>query len=98
MTDAYETFVKQSFLGLTDEELDQEYSKFSFDAGGFQDALSELACPFGLFNYMMGWPLGEYDYAPVIRLVKRLARELELMQEEERLLRTLRDEGEICGS
>ncbi len=89
--DAYENYVKHSFMGLTDDELDEEFSRFNFDAGGFQDALCELNGPFGTFNYMMGWPLGEYDYAPMIRLIKRLTRELEVMMEEERLLRELRD-------
>jgi hypothetical protein len=76
----------KSFQGLTDEELDEEFSKFEFTAGGFQDALCELSGPFGYFNYMMGWPKGTYDYTYVIRLIKRLARELELMKDNERTI------------
>lgn len=91
--DAYENYVQVSFLDLTDNELDQEYSKFDFDVSGFRDAICELTPSLGVFDNMLGWPLGEYDYAPVIRLIKRLARELDIMVEEERLLMKLRDGG-----
>jgi hypothetical protein len=74
----------KSFRGLRDEELDLEFSRFDFDAGGFRDALCELEGPLGTLSYMIGNPRGDYDYAYVIRLVKRLTRELMIMSERER--------------
>lgn len=76
----------KSFRELSDEELDEEYSRFEFSPYGFQDALCELAGPFGYFNHMMGYPKGTYEYDYVIRLVKRLTRELARMLENERTI------------